>query len=176
VAIENWLKTHRKQVIAHALIVGGFLFFLLFLSPPLFARFEPRTTSTLHNISLPAETHNVFCHYDRVASGEDYVTIIGFAFIQGLDTVDNQNFVCLKSDSYSYVFDTFVVPRPDVTEYFAGLNVNLDLSGFRAVIPLAKIKNGTYEVGILIEKGPSQAMLYTDMVVTKSEHGAEILS
>lgn len=104
------------------------------------------------------------------------MTIMGVAFIHGLSTEDNQSFVCLKSDSYSYVFDTFVVPRPDVTEYFADLGVNLDLSGFRAVIPIENIKDGSYEVGILVKKGFIKAMLYTDMVVTKSENGAEILS
>ncbi|OGN96597.1 MAG: hypothetical protein A2Z77_01125 [Chloroflexi bacterium RBG_13_51_36] len=175
-AAKSWVKTHRKQIITHALIVGGFLFFLLFLSGPLFARFEPRTTSTLQRISLPAETDNIFCHFDRVDSDEDYATIIGIAYIAGLNTDNIQTFVCLNSSSDSYAFDTFTIPRPDVTEYFADSGLNLDLSGFKAVIPLEIIKDGTYGVGILIKKGLIRAMVYTDMVVIKSEHGAEFQS
>jgi len=169
-----WLRTHRKQIITHTLIVGGFLFFLLFLSEPLFVRFEPRVTSILQKTSLPPETGNIYYYFDRIGSDANTITIIGNAFIGGLNTENSHTFVCLKSYSYNYVFDTFIVPRPDVTEVFAYLDLNLDLSGFRAVIPLEEIKNGTYKVGVYIKKGRTKALQYTDMVVIKSEHGAEL--
>lgn len=175
-SMGSWLRTRRKQIITHTLIVGGFLFFLLFLSEPLFVRFEPRDIdrSTLQEISLPPETGNICYYFNRVGSDANKIDIIGYAFIGGVNTKNNRIFVCLKSCSYSYVFDTFIVPRPDVTENFAYLDLNLDLAGYKAMIPLEKIENGTYKVGIYIKKGRMEALQYTDMVVIKSEHGVEL--
>lgn len=167
-SMESWLRTRRKQIITHTLIVGGFLFFLFFLSEPLFVRFEPMsTTSTLQEITLPPETGNIYCNFDRVGSNGNTISIIGIAFIGGSNTKNSHIFVCLKSDSYNYVFDTFAVPRPDVTENFAYLNLNLDLAGYRAVIPLEEIEDGTYEVGIFIMKDDIEALRYSNMIVTK---------
>jgi len=173
-SMGSWLRTRRKQIITHTLIVGGFLFFLLFLAEPLFVRFEPRSSSTLQEISLPPETGNICYAFDRTDTGTEQIGIIGWAFIAGQNTENSHIFVCLKSCSNAYVFDTFVIPFPHVTENFAYLNLNLDLAGYKAMIPLEKIENGTYKVGIYIKKGRTKALQYTDMVVIKSEHGAEL--
>lgn len=129
--------------------------------------------STLQQISLPAETGNIWYNFDRVETDGKAIVIIGSAFVGGLNATNSHTFVCLKSCSNSYVFDTFVVPSPDVSENFAYLNLDLDLAGYRARIPLVKIKNGTYEVGILIKKNDIEALRYTDMIVTKSGHTVE---
>jgi len=154
--------------------VGGFLFFLLFLAEPLFVRFEPRSSSTLQEISLPPETGNICYAFYRTDTGTEQISIIGWAFIAGQNTENSHIFVCLKSCSNAYVFDTFVIPFPHVTENFAYLNLNLDLAGYKAVIPLEKIEDETYEVGIYIKKGRTEALRYTDMVVIKSERGVEL--
>ena len=81
--------------------------------------------------------------------------------------------MCLKSGSNTYIFNTFAVPRPDITESYAYLKLNLDYAGYKTVIPLDKIADGIYEVGILIKKDDTEALQYTDMVIMKSKYHAE---
>ena len=46
--------------------------------------------------------------------------------------------------------------------------MNLNYSGFMALIPARKITNGEYTVGIYIKKGDIEALIYTNKVVTRS--------
>jgi hypothetical protein len=171
----SWLRTHRKQIIMHTSIIVGFVLFTIFVMVPLFDSLELSSTSILQKSSLPRATDNISYVFDRVENDktQETITIMGIAFIGGLNTTNSHTFVCLKSYSDNYVVDTDVVWRPDVTEDYAYLNLNLDLSGFRAVIPLRKIKDGTYKVGILITKDDIKALSYTYMIITKFGHTAE---
>ena len=46
--------------------------------------------------------------------------------------------------------------------------MNLDYSGFVALIPARKIANGEYVIGIYIRKGDIEALIYADKAVIKS--------
>jgi hypothetical protein len=54
----------------------------------------------------------------------------------------------LKSAESTYVFTTETVIRENVTEQFKELGLNLDYSGFSALIPTREIAIGEYTVGI----------------------------
>jgi len=71
----------------------------------------------------------------------------------------------LKSDSRTYVSDTILQKRPDVTAHFEELGLNLDNSGFLARIPKEGIESGTYELGIYVKKGNIEALSYTQKLV-----------
>jgi len=169
----SWLKAHRRSLITHTLIVGAFLLFLLFLSEPLFDRLEKLDRipgeAQLHQLQLPTETDDIMYAFDISTEDPKVVAIErGWAFIEGEDSENSKVYIVLKSPSQTYIFDTHVEERPDVTRHFEEMNLNLDYSGFMALIPVRKIANGEYTVGIYITKGDVEALQYTDKAITKS--------
>ncbi len=166
-ATGSWLRTHRKQVIIHTLIVGAFLLFLLFLSEPLFDRLERvADASRLYQTTLPAATDNIQYWIDDLAVATHTLEINGWAFIKGHDSVNSEIYIVLKSADRTYVFTTETVIREGVTQHFEELGLNLDYSGFAALIPLRKIAGGEYTVGIYITKGDIEALQYTGSVTS----------
>jgi hypothetical protein len=165
-ATGSWLRTHRKTVITHALIVGAFLLFLFFLSEPLFDRFERVAgESQLYETTLPAATDNIQYWIDQFQVTINTLEVNGWAFIDGYDSLNSTIYIVLNSTNRSYVFDTRATIRPTVTQAFEELNLNLDYSGFAALIPARKIAGGDYTVGIYITKDDVEALQYTDRVV-----------
>lgn len=165
-ATGSWLRTHRKSVITHTLIVGAFLLFLLFLAEPLFDRLERvADESRLYETSIPAATDNIQYWIYQFEVGAHTLEISGWAFIEGHDSVNSEIYIVLKSADKTYVFTTGTVIREGVTEHFKELGLNLDYSGFTTLIPLRKIASGKYTVGIYITKSDIEALQYTDRVV-----------
>jgi len=164
----SWLRTHRKQVIIHTLIVAAFLLFLLFLSEPLFDRLEQVPgESTVYQTTLPVATDNIQYWIDDLAVATHTLEINGWAFIKGHDSVDSEIYVVLKSADRAYVATTETVLREGITQHFEELGLNLDYSGFAALIPAREIANGEYTVGIYITKGDIEALQYTDRSIAK---------
>ena len=165
----SWFKAHRKQVITHTLIVAAFLLFLFFLAEPLFDRFEPVAgESRLYDTALPAATNNIECSIEQPQVMTEVIVVRGWAFIEDHDSVNSEIYVVLKSTERTYVFTTKTEIRKDITRRFEELGLNLDYSGFTALISARKIANGEYAVGIYIRKGDVEALEYTYKVVTKS--------
>jgi len=125
----------------------------------------------LQKSSLPSETNNLMSSISRFVPGTDVLDVQGWAFIEGQSAENSQIYLVLRSDSDTYVFDTVRKLRPDVTAAFAQLNLNLDDSGFTALIPTRDIRAGEYTVGVLLRKGDIEALRYLDRAVVKSEHG-----
>ena len=172
----RWFKAHRKQVITHTSIVVVFLLFIIFVSGPLFDGFQTvHGESRLHDFPLPAETRGItYCFDEFVTDGYTAVEIRGWAFIDGQDVENSETYMVLKSANRAYSFDTHVVSRPDVTTHFKELGLNLDYSGFMALIPARKIANGTYALGIYIRKGDIEALIYTNSTIIKSGDTVEV--
>ena len=171
----SWLIEHRKGLAVHGLILSAFVLYCVFLANPLFDRFEPGEigASRLHEITLPSETNGIHYAIDRVGLGNTAV-IIGWAFIGGQSSEDSQVYVVLSSTDDSYAYDTILFPRPDVSDGFHYLDLNLDDSGFIARIPMHGIKDGTYRVGVHIKKADIEALRYTrQLIVIKSEKAVE---
>ena len=166
-ATGSWLRTHRKQVIIHTLIVGGFLLFLFLLAGPLFDKFEATIgISMLHDISLPGETDNIMCGLTRHAIDTATIQLDGWAFIEGHGAENKETFIVLKSNNRVYVFDTVYRRREDIALQFDRLD--LIWSGFMAVIPSGKIRSGEYSVGLYIRGDDTEALEFTDWVLKKS--------
>jgi len=163
----NWFKAHRKQVITHTLILVGFLLFLLFLAEPLFDKFEATIgISMLHDISLPGETDNIVWELTRSAIDTATIQLDGWAFIEDHGSENKETFIVLKSHNRVYVFDTVDRRRGDVARNFDRLD--LEWSGFMAVIPSGKIRSGEYSVGLYIRGDDTEALEFTDWVLRKS--------
>lgn len=172
----SWFKAHRKQVITHTSIIAAFVLFTIFVAGPFFDTFEAISgESRLHEFPLPDETKDIkYSFWPFTTDGHTVVDISGWAFIEGQDSENSQVFIVLKSANRTYIFDTTVLVRRDVTEALQELNVNLDYSGFKAIIPITKIENGEYIVGIYIRKGDIEALQYTNKAITKSKGTIEL--
>ena len=172
----SWFKAHRKQVITHTAIIVGFVLFVILVSAPLFDRLERIPGEAhLYRFSLPVETNNTRSYIDKLTTdGRIAINVQGWAFIEGEDSEGSEAYIVLKSGSRTYIFDTMEQTRPDVTLHFKELDLNLDYSGFMALLPARKIVDGEYTVGICITKGDIEAPQYTGTAVTKSKGTVEL--
>ena len=165
-ATGSWLKTHRKQITIHTLIVAGFLVFLHFLAEPLFDKLQSTTgISLLWDISLPSETDNIMYGLTRGAIDNGTIQLDGWAFVEGHGAENKDTFIVLKSDERVYVFDTVDRRRSDIAHKFD--RPDLTWSGFMAVIPSEEIRSGDYFVGFYIRGDDAEALEFTDYWVLR---------
>ncbi len=129
-----------------------------------------------HNIQLPDETNDIRYHFDHFSATTKAMEIEGWAFIRGFDSVNTQIYLVMKSDSYTYVFDTISRGRPGAAAFFGQAGLNLDGSGLMSVIPLAKVKSGEYLIGIYIRKNDREALEYAYKVLVRSEDRVEVIN
>ena len=168
-SVGSRLRTHRKQVITHTSIIVGFVLLTIFVAAPLFNRLEQVAgASRLYETSIPAATDNIQYSIDHFEHAAQILEIYGWAFIEDHDSVNSKIYIVLKSADRTYVFTTETVTREDVTEQFKELGLNLDYSGFSALIPTREIASGEYTVGIYIKKCDMEALMYTNKAIIKS--------
>jgi hypothetical protein len=162
------LRTRRKQVITHTSIIVAFVLFTIFVAEPLFDRLEQVAgASRLYETPIPAATDNIQYSVDHFDNASRILEVHGWAFIEGHDSVNSQIYIVLKSTDTTYVFTTETVTREDITEQFKESGLNLDYSGFSALIPTREIATGEYSLGIYIKKDNMEALTYTNKTVTK---------
>jgi hypothetical protein len=116
--------------------------------------------SEVQEIPLPPESGEIRFGLEMCEVTSKKTEIAGWAFIDGQSAEDSKIYVVLKSEKATYVFDTVLRGRPDVTAAFAESGLNLDYSGFFARIPVDTVEVGTYELGIYIKKGDIEALQY----------------
>src|SRR4030042_2000806 len=97
------------------------------------------------DIRLPEEPSSVIYSIDSIAASKykrhQFISINGWAHIEGYHSVGDKIYIVVKSDKKMYVFDTVMQKRPDVTAYFRSLNY--DDSGFSAMIPGKSLEKGS---------------------------------
>jgi hypothetical protein len=166
----SWFKAHRRSLITHTSIVMIFILFIIFLSEPLFDRLEAvQGESKLHSFPLPTETGGITYSFDNFEiHDQTTLEVRGWVFINDQDSENTEVYIVLKSASKTYIFDTMTEERLDVTRHFEEIGLNLDHSGFTALIPIREIANNEYNVGIYVTKDDSEALQYTDRTIIRS--------
>jgi hypothetical protein len=166
----KWLKIKGGKLLVHGLVLIAFVLYCLFLAPPIFDRLEgTEGESRLYTMSLPAVTDNIECGVNLINANNSEVVLQGWAFIKGQDMVGSHIFLVLKSGSDTYVFDSVPWSQPMyVMEHYNDLNLNLDDSGFFAILPLRSANKGEYTIGIYIKKDNVEALQYTDQAIVKA--------
>jgi len=173
--VGRWLEAHWKPMTSHSIILCAFVLFCIFLSGPIFEKFEVVDGECgMQNISLPDETGGVYYHIDRLLVGAHVTEVCGVAFVDGQSSEDSEIYLVLKSDDKCYVLDTMTQMRPDMTSAFTDLNLELDRSGFVCNIPSRKISSGQYVLGIYVKKSDTEALQYTDSVLLRTKTGLEL--
>jgi hypothetical protein len=124
---------------------------------------------TIHTISsrkeMPVATNNLTFAFE-IKDGDSFITIKnGWAFINEMDTDDNEISLVLKSDKRNYFITTIPENRSDVTAHFNN-NFNLDNSGFSVFVYKDKIEKGTYRIGFSIQKEDvMEALQFSDRTI-----------
>ena len=157
----SWFRTHKRLVITHTSIILGFVLFTIFVAEPLFDRFEAiPDESRLVKFMLPDETANLYYGIGRFNASTHLIDMTGWAFIAGQGSNNSTIYIVFKSDKNVYIFDTQPMRREDVAVAFKAMDLDLYWSGFTAIIPLRKIRQGEYDVGLYIRNGNTQALQY----------------
>jgi hypothetical protein len=170
-SVRSWFRTNRRQVIAHTSIILGFVLLTAFVVGPLFDKLEQFAgVSQLCATSVPTATDNIHYEIDHFEAAEQILVIHGWAFIEGRDSLNSKIYIVLKSAERTYIFTTETVMRESITGQFEELGLNLDYSGFSALVPTRDIASGEYSVGICVRKDDIEALIYTSEAITKSGH------
>ncbi|MFD0990557.1 DUF6311 domain-containing protein [Mariniflexile jejuense] len=87
---------------------------------------------------------------DELTVVDNLLKIRGWAFDETVDlNVNDSVFITLTNKTTSYLFNTKLISRPDVTVYFK--KKNIDSCGFNASIFGDKLANDIYDIGITIK-------------------------
>lgn len=165
----SWLRSHTREMVAHGLVLAGFLAYMVFLAQPLFDRFEGvPDEARLTQVELPRETDNILYSLDKFVRSSSALEVQGWALLEGEKAAGSKTFLVLKSDTKTYVFDTFARYTPHLNDEYGGSTRDLEWSGFITTIPLRKVEPGTYGIGFYITNGEAGWLQYADQVVTKA--------
>jgi len=132
------------------------------------------------SVNIPEETGNIKYYIDTVEEHQIdwkcFIAISGWAFIEGKDACNSSTYVVIKTETEEYTFDTSMETRPDVTQHFANLQLDLDESGFYSNIPLEHIPDGTHQIGIMISRDGTGGTSYilTNTYVVKRGKNVEM--
>jgi len=130
-------------------------------------RFKPVAgESGLYDTALPPATNNIECSIEQPQAMAEVVVIRGWVFSEDHDSVNSGVYIVLKSADRTYVFTIKKEIRNDITRQFEELGLDLDYSGFTALIPKRKVADGDYSVGIYIRKGVIEALQYVDKTIS----------
>jgi len=104
-------------------------------------------------------------YFEQCAVANNVFTLSGWGFIEGQNTDDMQQYVMLKKEKNTVVYTLVPQERKGVTTFFKDLGLNLDHSGFAAVIDGARIEPGKYEILLYFVKGDQVGLTYTNQFV-----------
>lgn len=118
----------------------------------------------IHGMDIPGETGDVKYWIDTVEKQKidwkDIILIRGWAFIEGENANNSTKYIVLCGDHEKYIFDTNMELRTDVTQHFESMQLDLDESGFHSCIPLERISDGIYQVGLIVSKDNTDRTSY----------------
>jgi len=114
---------------------------------------------------LIKETNNIIFSIDDLSLSDRFLEINGWAYIKDENSENMEISIVLKSEKETYCFSTQVQCVPHVTRFYKDLNLNLDNSGFVALIPRDVLKMDIYKIGIYIKKDKIEGIHYTDRSV-----------
>jgi hypothetical protein len=103
--------------------------------------------------------------FDIVSNSGNYIDVRGWGFLKGMDAGSLKPYILFRKDENVTVYNTGIMIRKDVTKAFSKYRLNLDSSGFRALIPEKDLEKGRYRLGLYITKGDQAGMVYSDKYI-----------
>lgn len=152
----NLQNQHYRRYLIHIFVVLIFLAYLASANYIFCCLLTVDGEARICDIDIPVETGDIRYSIESVETQKinwkDIIVIRGWAFIEETDTYNSSTYIVLKKDTEEFIFDSNMQARPDVTQYFNTMQLELDESGFQSNIPLERIPDGTYRIGIIIFK------------------------
>lgn len=158
-------ERHYQRYLIHIFIILVFLAYLVSANYIFCCLLKVDGEAQVHNVTIPEETDDIRHCIDSIERHQiDWKSIIairGWAFIEGKDAYNCSTYIVIKTETEEYTFDTKMETRPDVTQHFANLQLDLDESGFYSNIPLEHIPDGVHQIGIMISRDGTDRTSYT---------------
>lgn len=168
--MNKMLENHiLKKILTFNFIVLVVFILYLFSANFLFDQLlTVERESQIVNTNLPNESKNIRYNFDKIdtdkSGWKEFVTITGWAYIEGQNAENSSILLVFINDSSRYVFSTRSIMRPDVTKYYINISenkLNLNNSGFEANVPKVLIENKEFKMGILIKNETAQRYIIT---------------
>jgi hypothetical protein len=113
------------------------------------------STSPIEKLPIARKFNAVI---DQLIETNDFFTVAGWA-VENVSNVQNSKIeIILKGSTSSYVAETDIRSRPDVTAYLKS-SINIDRSGFSAKISKKDLKPGKYEIGIYVRQKDGEGVV-----------------
>jgi hypothetical protein len=153
------------------------MFYLIYFSVPVFDYFQKIPgEARLFNATVPPETGGISLGIDQLfTDNQSIVEIQGWAFMtnRNINAINSKVFIILKSQNDTYIFETMSSIREDVANAYNNCTFNLEYCGFFIIIPIRKINNGDYDIGIFIKNGDLQNLQFTNKTIIKKGYFIE---
>jgi len=117
----------------------------------------------VREVSIPNIDENVEYWFDSIIENECFITFSGWAFVKGHDAVAPQIYLYFANEEETAVFDMVESQKPGITAHFDSYGLNLDASGFSAIINKEFLPQGDYQIGIYIQGEGYEGKVVTDV-------------
>lgn len=118
---------------------------------------------SFNELRYPKVEDNINQSIDKVALEKKFVEITGWAFLKDRDYKNLETRLILSSENDTIVSQGRPIARPDITQAYSKSNLNLDLSGFIAVIDRKLFKTGrSYNISLSIADDQGNIISITD--------------
>ena len=91
---------------------------------------EPKAIAKRVTIPLKEPTTKMKFFFDKVDKSDEYLTVTGWAYLDGMNSVGQHTYLFLKKDKKMLVYELKSQLRKDVTKVFGKNQFNLDSAGF----------------------------------------------
>ena len=120
------------------------------------------------SISSPQEVtingnSTVLFDLDHIDLGKKYLFIEGWSFLEN-QRHESSVYVVLRSNQKTFTFDTSQLYRRDVGKYFG--STELENTGFLATIKTSDLKEGTFQIGLLVRQNGREGFVFSERSVT----------
>jgi hypothetical protein len=157
---------HKRWL--HLLIWGAMVLYFI-LAPEIYDRYFVQEGKPIWvDAKLPTQVYGYQTHMDRVEIIDDQNGIhqlFGWAFLtfsKSIPAEDYERRVVLLSPKGNYIFTAATLQRIDVQLAYNDLDMDLEKSGFSALIDRNAIKSGLYRLGIIFKRKSNDLTYYVD--------------
>jgi hypothetical protein len=164
---------NSKKLSVHIVLWAAMILYFVFAPDLYTAAFTKIGKPLQEEGTIPAESDRISFLVDDLGSyikdGQYLYNIYGWAFILPVEGETANSFVrevILISDERTYYFPvTSTYRSPDLPDKLKGIEIELDVLGFSALIAEDAIKPGKYRIGIVFRNQAKGYALYWDKPV-----------
>ncbi len=177
--VKTWAATQRWTLLIAVLLIANFLLF-----NPLYLRFflhvgKPESVGAVRGNEGTASYYIDKFEQTHFAGQETY-QLIGWAFPQEMPRpllAYRRQLVLIDAHNRAYYFAAITMDRPDVTQYFKALGLDLNASGFLVNISKYGLPRGEYSLAFLFSSadGSAPILARTNLSILRTANNLELI-